>query len=361
MPDPSDYLISVRRVNRQNEFEAEPGDKTLFLKVPAGQDTYSPGDQIAFDKWREEVNEIAGREEETRFGSKGDVLIFVHGYNNTEAEILKRTRLLRETLGAEKWDGVVVAFDWPSDNNTLNYLEDRSDARNTALRLVSDCILRLAAIQDPEDRALWKSAGLSEAVRRRSQTCEVNIHLLGHSTGAYVIMEAFAQAQAQGDLHRTNWRIAQVAFIGGDVSSSSLGADSDWNKPMFQRIMRFTNYSNGFDDVLAVSNAKRLGTAPRAGRVGLPDNTDAKAANVDCSDYFKKIDPKKAKYVGWFPHSWHIGDPVFARDLAMTLEGKYDRNVLPTRTTKNGKLILAAGKRPTHEANWGMVGDWSKD
>ena len=147
-------------------------------------------------------------------------------------------------------------------------------------------------------------------------------------------------------------------FIGGDVSSDSTSASSDWSKPMFQRIMRLTNYSNGFDDVLAVSNAKRLGTSPRVGRVGLPASADRKAVNVDCSEYFKTIDPKQAKFVGWFPHSWHIGDPVFARDLAMTLEGRYDRNVLPTRETVNGKLQLRDKGRPEHEDKWNVVGDW---
>ncbi|HWP24376.1 MAG TPA: hypothetical protein VNM15_09405, partial [Candidatus Binatia bacterium] len=42
--------------------------------------------------------------------------------------------------------------------------------------------------------------------------------------------------------------------------------------PMFRRIMRLTNYQNPYDYVLAASNAKRLGVAPRAGRVGLAAN-----------------------------------------------------------------------------------------
>jgi len=356
-----DYVISVRSVDGKGRFEPEPGDETLFLKVPAQQAEYTPANKVSFERWRSEVNEIALRNQETPLGSKGDLLIFVHGYNNKRSEILTRTRLLRETLGAEKWDGAVVAFDWPCDKSTLNYLEDRSDARDTALRLVRDCILKLGAIQDPEDRQLWEKAGLSEAARRRAKPCDLNIHLIGHSTGAYVIMEAFAQAQAEGTLHKSGWRIGQVAFIGGDVSSDSLSGDSDWCKPMFQRVMRLTNDSNGFDDVLAVSNAKRLGTAPRVGRVGLPDGANRKAVNVDCSDYFKTIDPKQAKFVGWFPHSWHIGDPVFARDLAMTLEGRYDRNVLPTRETVNGKLGLRDEGRPDFEDKWNVVGAWSGD
>src|SRR5512134_1063042 len=228
MTQPHDYVISVRRVDPRGRFEPEPGDETLFLKVPAAQAEYTPAHKVSFERWRSEVNEIALRDEESPVGSKGDLLIFVHGYNNKRSEILTRTRLLRETLGAEKWDGAVVAFDWPCDRSTLNYLEDRADARDTALRLVRDCILKLGAIQDPEDRKLWERAGLAESARRRARPCELNIHLIGHSTGAYVIMEAFAQAQSEGDLHRSAWRIGQVAFIGGDVSSDSMSAGSDW-------------------------------------------------------------------------------------------------------------------------------------
>jgi len=359
MTQPHDYLISVRRVDQRGRFEPEPGDETLFLRVPAAQAEYTPAHKVSFERWRSEVNEIALRDEESSIGSKGDLLIFVHGYNNKRSEILTRTRLLRETLGAEKWDGAVVAFDWPCDRSTLNYLEDRADARDTALRLVRDCILKLGAIQDPEDRELWEKAGLSEAVRRRTRPCELNIHLIGHSTGAYVIMEAFAQAEAEGTLHRSAWRIGQVAFIGADVSSDSMSASSDWCKPMFQRVMRLTNYSNGFDDVLAVSNAKRLGTAPRVGRVGLSRDHDRKAVNVDCSDYFETIDPDAAKFVGTFTHSWHIGDPVFARDLAMTLEGRYDRNVIPTRETVNDKLQLRDQTRPEFADRWSAIGGGS--
>ena len=45
----------------------------------------------------------------------------------------------------------------------------------------------------------------------------------------------------------------------------------------------------------------------------------------------------------------------------MTLEGRYDRNVLPTRETVNGKLQLRDEGRPEHEDKWNVVGAWSCD
>jgi esterase/lipase superfamily enzyme len=70
---------------------------------------------------------------------------------------------------------------------------------------------------------------LVEAQSDEANPCNINIHLLGHSTGAYVIMEAFNQAQKKGALYRAEWRVAQVALIGGDIASSSLRADSEWS------------------------------------------------------------------------------------------------------------------------------------
>src|SRR5204863_299391 len=97
--------------------------------------------------------------------------------------------------------------------------------------------------------------------------------------------------------------------LGGDVASDSLDADCAWATPMFGRTMRLTNYSNGFDSVLAVSNAKRLGTAPRVGRVGLTGKHHTKAVNVDCSEYFNHLDTNEPPIkVGTWSHSWHIGN-----------------------------------------------------
>ena len=44
-----------------------------------------------------------------------------------------------------------------------------------------------------------------------------------------------------------------------------------------------------FDWLLKVSNAKRLGLRPRAGRVGVPDDVHPAIVNVDCSDYFMQL------------------------------------------------------------------------
>jgi esterase/lipase superfamily enzyme len=328
-----DYLISARRV-KAGAFESEPGP-IKYLKVPRQAASATPAHEFAGNETQliDELRGLAdGDENPNSISPTGDLLVFIHGYNNDSQTVLWRQRRLAADLKAEQWHGLVVGFDWPSGDETLGYLEDREDAAEVAVELVNRCVKII--------------------VRGQATNCKTNIHLLGHSTGAYVIMEAFAQAEKNGKFFKSDWRIGQVAFIGGDVSSSSLSATDAWSKPMFSRIMRLTNYQNGFDAVLGVSNAKRLGVAPRAGRVGLPPDAHPKATNVDCSQYFNSKDPKKAVFAPGanYTHSWHIGDRVFARDLAMTIEGAIDRHKLPTRDDNGGILTLKDGPRPPFQA-----------
>lgn len=333
------YVISARKIDSDGKYTNEPGE-TRFIRIKnnTGIDEYTQAHEMDKEKWRKHVIAAADGIEDGITGSTGNILIFVHGYNNDIPVVLWRTRKLQETLNKQGWKGLVIAFDWPSANSTLNYLEDRSDASSVAVTLIKDSLGLLTDAQFPPDG---------------KKPCTVNIHMIGHSTGAYVIMEAFSQASKKGEYFKLPWRIAQVVFIGGDVASDSLSLTSDWSNPLYDRILRLTNYSNGFDKVLGVSNMKRLGTAPRAGRIGLPANIPYKSVNVDCSEYFQNKDPNTSSFRGTFNHSWHIGDDVFAADLAMTLEGEIDRNFLPTRKVIDKKLVLQdKATRPAFQQDW---------
>jgi hypothetical protein len=97
--------------------------------------------------------------------------------------------------------------------------------------------------------------------------------------------------------------------------------------------VRLTNYSNGNDEVLQISNVKRVGVEPRVGRIGLPAAAPASAVNIDCSLYYKaEIEPHAPGPAGIATsHSWQFGDPVFTEDLAQTLNGNVDRGAITTR------------------------------
>ena len=95
-----DYVICTRDTDGNGNFGAEPGE-TRFLRVPRGADTYSDADAIKPDRWRLAVRDAADGEEDAVTGSTGDVLIFVHGYNNDIPIVLWRTRMLQDTLARQ--------------------------------------------------------------------------------------------------------------------------------------------------------------------------------------------------------------------------------------------------------------------
>lgn len=56
---------------------------------------------------------------------------------------------------------------------------------------------------------------------------------------------------------------------------------------------RLTNYYSPYDRFLNLSNIKRIGVAPRAVRVGLPQTAPTKAVGVDCGARFRKTSLNK--------------------------------------------------------------------
>ncbi len=311
----SDLVICARKVER-GRFRSEPGP-SLFLEVPSDA-LPSPAHAVRRAAWVARLRKRAVWGVDERTGrERGDILIFIHGYNNAQRIVMQRHRQLEADLRTTGYKGAVVSFDWPSAEMTLNYVEDRHDAKHTAMQLVDDGIRLLAEEQGPD--------------------CTMNIHLLAHSTGAYVVREAFDDAD-DAALAQSGWLVSQVAFIGADVSASSLSAGDSSSDSLYRHAVRLTNYSNLRDRVLKISNAKRLGVAPRAGRVGLPADAPAKAINVDCTDYFDLLDrdpsvraEDQRVTIGDFAHSWHIGNRIFAADLFEALRGDVEQAAVPTR------------------------------
>lgn len=317
-----DYVITVRNVEGKG-FGNEPG-KARFLKV-SERLLPKPQHAVAADDWIREVIQSGTHGIDSASGKeRGDILVFIHGYNNGPQVIMQRHRQLKKDLCDNGFKGVVVSFDWPSAEQALNYWEDRGDAKKTAYNLVSDCIVRFARLQ--------------------SNDCLINVHLLAHSTGAYVVREAFDDADDRSAIANSSWMVSQIMFIGADISSGCLSESDPNSDSIYRHCIRLTNYWNDADAVLKLSNVKRMGTAPRAGRVGLPGEVPVKAVDVDCSSYFATLDEKNYPYAqyGTFCHSWHIGNPLFTQDIIATMRGDLDRNRIPTRRTdERGELILA--------------------
>ncbi len=323
-----DFIFTVRNIDN-NSFSNEP-DKTTYLILQENGDYIPDNGNIKTQaEWLQSlINEanqkaklinrhgIAPEQQNALFNA--DILVFIHGYNNDTCSVIKRHRILRDALQNKGWQGVVVSFDWPSSDSAALYLDDRKKARLTAMELVK--------------------SGISLLAKQQSNNCKINIHALAHSTGAFVIREAFDQAD-DANLPAADWMLSQLMFISGDISSASMNihAKSD---AIYNHCTRFTNYQNPNDAVLGISNSKRLGIANRVGRVGLPDNLPSKCVDVNCGDYYKTICEGKDIFYG---HSWYFdagNNSTFIDDLYHNILGNVDRNVMDTRELVGGELKL---------------------
>jgi esterase/lipase superfamily enzyme len=300
------YLISLRKVSRGAFVDdVEPG-VPHYLRVPDGV-VPDPQHQITQAQWLREIIASFPTDPKDKEKRVGDILFFVHGYNNTVEDIDQRHELIQAALTQNGFPCLVISFDWPSGKTALGYLEDRDHAKITSVRLVS--------------------AGIKLFVKSQDEKCDVKVHVLGHSTGAFVIREAFDHAD-DGQATATSWTAGQLVLIAGDVSAVSFSAADPETVSTYRHCYRLTNYFNGYDEVLQISNVKRVGLGPRVGRVGLPVDAPEKAVNVNCSTYFHATYPAAdiAK-----SHSWYFEDATFQRDLAITLKGTIDRSLIPTR------------------------------
>ena len=312
-----DYVFTVRR-RSGNDFEPEPG-ASHFLKVPGNANKPTPDHKVTKTAWINDVIE-ASRHGPQDDGPVGDILIYIHGFNTPMEVMLERQRKIRTELDALGFEGIVISFDWPSDDKALNYLEDRVDAKQTAFRLVTEGIQSFAALQRPD--------------------CHINLHVLAHSMGAYVLREAFDDADDRPGVAAHSWSVSQLMVISGDVSSSGMAAGSSKSSSLFRHCVRLSNYFNPYDEALSLSNIKRVGVSPRAGRVGMPSDAPSKAVDVNCGNYYR-ANASNFAGIANASHVWYFYDSRFFEDVYHTLRGEMDRYAIPGRARGDqGNLVL---------------------
>ncbi|MEO8460372.1 MAG: hypothetical protein ABI451_07580 [Dokdonella sp.] len=155
-------------------------------------------------------------------------------------------------------------------------------------------------------------------------------------------------------LAQSSWLVSQLMFAAGDVSSGSMSADDSGATSVYRHCLRLTNQClikcrNRNDSVLDISNVKRLGVAPRVGRIGLPSDSPRMAVNVDCTDYYallasdKKVQKadKPLGSAGAQSHSWYFGNAIFSRDVFHTVIGIENGQRTTRVVGEDGMLRLA--------------------
>lgn len=204
---------------------------------------------------------IAGRQ-----GLGRDVLVFVHGFNNSRDEAAYRLAQIVEDTG---FNGQAVMFSWPSQQSLFGYGADKEGA--TASRDALESLL--------------VELGANPDVNR--------VHVLAHSMGTWLAMESLRQAAigGRGDL-------------GGKIGSVMLAApdlDLDVFQSQIARIGKAENISLfvASDDRALAMSSRIAGARARVGALDLgnKEHRDTVASlgvrvydmtgSRDGSDYFR--------------------------------------------------------------------------
>lgn len=315
------FVLCVRDKDKQADAFGTDVGGASYLRVPGGVAVPAPSHALANPTtWLQAIADEASRPGKD---VELDVVFFAHGYNTDPSEALLRQRLVQTELATRDYKCVVVGFDWPTAGNVFAYALDRFKAEDSAAMLVD--------------------AGIIPFTKFLIPNCPINVHLMAHSMGAFVVREAFRAIDKGRNADLSNdWRIGQMVLFAGDISSKCFAIGDPEMLPVFKHCGRLTNYFSGYDEALAVSNAKNIDIDERVGRVGMPVDTPAhdKAIDVDCGPRYAAV-PKRTPFAhihGMTSHSWYMEDPVWYDDLAITLDGSVDRNSIRTRKKATGNL-----------------------
>ncbi len=306
------FVLSVRK--RDADAFGKSFGRPAYLCIPDEEEIPRPAHSTGgASQWMKQIADHANPK-----GAQGwlDVVFFVHGYNTDAREALLRQRLVEEEMKKRGFACMVIGFDWPTAGNAALYSYDRFEAQDAASSLVR--------------------AGIIPFAKFTLEDCPVNVHLIAHSMGGFVVREAFRSVDKGRDAYLANdWRIGQLVLFAADISSNCFALGNPDMLPVFRHCGRLTNYYSGHDHALAASNVKNIDFSSRVGRVGMPLKTPAneKALDVDCGPRYAALRDRELKIIdGMVSHSWYLEDVIWYDDLAHTLKGQLDRNVIPTRT-----------------------------
>jgi pimeloyl-ACP methyl ester carboxylesterase len=257
----NNFLISVRNRSGLGRPGLQPGSPAC-IEIRENEPSYNLLFQLKPPVW---LSHISGP----------SVLVFVHGFGNNAEKVVERHNTIKPHLPS----GVsLVSFDWPSGNL---YAKDKDNAKATADKLIGYCLQPLA-----------------------DRFGAANVHLFGHSMGAFVTEMAFQATDpttinhvmlAAADVDRLNYRAASPSF------TSFLNHCND-----------LTVYWSQEDEALKASaiDPYNNGTIP-LGLKGFPEPAvPERCQSVECTGYYlsyvKDSPPPNDPSPEEFSHVWYL-------------------------------------------------------
>lgn len=240
---------------------------------------------------------------------KRNLLLFIHGYNNTADDACRRAWRLAQRYGLE-----VVVFSWPANgggewllenlHGLASYKSDKSDARSS-IEALDRTLGRMQLLMNELNRAFLpkirseaeaafpndrhsQHAMMAELLRRRA--CPFRVTLVAHSMGNYLYKKMLLSSS---DRLSTDTIFDNVILKAADTNHDG---HAEWVKRIVIR-HRVYVIINQNDDALRLSTMK-VGEAqkPRLGNT-LSSQDAPNATYIDCTfcagerhSYFDEVD-----------------------------------------------------------------------
>ena len=227
--------------------------------------------------------------------SGGDLVVFVHGYNNTFADALMRSGTIAVDLADQ---ANVLVYSWPSDGHAVRYGYDESSASSSTSNFIN--FMRQLTDVVPSER----------------------ISIVAHSMGSRLVV-GFIESLQIANIDPADQRFANFVFAASDIGRLEfLQVEDSAANPNASALSMFadavTIYVSEFDGALGLSSL--IHSDIRVGRAARPDMIDDEdMVTIDAS----LIDP--VKLLKPFPfvtrHSYVFDKPEGVTDLASVLAG----------------------------------------
>lgn len=267
-------LLSKERIARDGHEEAVLHTRYGRIREDVNLQDYQgdPNDIISLYPHRENDDADFTQSKDLRFGSKamfaalhedmyaetgGDLLIYVHGYNNNLDKSIRTLGIL-ESRFAQANSPVrhLMLFAWPSQNKKIKYRDDMKDTEESGQALARN-ILKLQTFLETY---------FEEGDKK---PCDRKIHIIAHSSGARVLKYAmdYLRNGSHGMSVRTIFHEAILAAA--DVDDHEVQTHHSMGY-LCQISNRLHNYNHKGDIALFISKTTK-NAHRRLGHKGVPE------------------------------------------------------------------------------------------
>lgn len=203
-----------------------------------------------------------------------DLLVIIHGFNNTENKALFKFDVAREGLIDAGYSGAIAGFSWDADTqhdplSATGYHAGRANAVGNGpklARFVADYHARC-----PRTR----------------------IHLLGYSMGARVALETLWAADDDPTFAQSNWRVDSVLLVGAAVDNEEVELGERYGAAIEHRTGALVNFYSPHDSKLREFFPFKEGDRA-LGQTGIeqPERAPANYSQRDVGDQLMSYDER---------------------------------------------------------------------